>query len=209
MNAIELASKPMSAVLRFANYSRPLGERMKRGMGALRAAVLLRKCRCGARVNAQGFVRVVAEGSIVLGDRVQLFGGKIPTELIAGPGAELVVGENTMFNYSVSLEAQRSIRIGRRCRFGAMVCIRDFNDFGIDAVVVGDDVWLAHGVIVEPGVHIGDGAVVSAGSVVIDDVPPRTLAAGNPAIHVPLELERDDGGRKAQGLPESRPSALV
>jgi maltose O-acetyltransferase len=199
----------MSALLRFVNDSRPLAVRIGRGIGALRAAVLLRKCRRGARVYAQGRVRVVAEGSIVLGGRVQLFGGKLPTELIAGPGAELVVGEGTMFNHSVSLEARRSIRIGRRCRFGAMVCVRDFNDFTIEPVAIGDDVWLAHGVIVEPGVHIGEGAVVSAGSVVTSDVPPRTLAAGNPASHFPLECNAREGERGTEGLLESAHSALA
>ena len=42
--------------------------------------------------------------------------------------------------------------------------------------------WLAAGVFVAPGVEIGAGAVVAAGSVVVADVPPGTLAGGNPAV---------------------------
>lgn len=46
---------------------------------------------------------------------------------------------------------------------------------------IGKDVWLGAGVTVLPGVSIGDGAVVAAGSVVTRDVPAFTLVAGLPA----------------------------
>lgn len=48
-------------------------------------------------------------------------------------------------------------------------------------ITVGDDVWLAAGVIVCSGVTIGSGAVIGAGSVVTRDVPEWVLAAGNPS----------------------------
>ena len=47
--------------------------------------------------------------------------------------------------------------------------------------VVGNDVWIGQNVTVLPGVHIGDGAVVGAESVVARDVEPYTVVAGNPA----------------------------
>ncbi|GAA2082585.1 CatB-related O-acetyltransferase [Streptomyces albiaxialis] len=47
--------------------------------------------------------------------------------------------------------------------------------------VVGNDVWLGRQVTVMPGVRIGDGAIVAAGSVVTADVPPYTIVGGNPA----------------------------
>ncbi|WP_425580097.1 CatB-related O-acetyltransferase [Streptomyces polychromogenes] len=47
--------------------------------------------------------------------------------------------------------------------------------------VVGHDVWFGHGVTVMPGVRIGHGAIVAAGSVVVDDVPDYGIAGGNPA----------------------------
>ena len=46
---------------------------------------------------------------------------------------------------------------------------------------IGSGVWIGGGAIVLPGVTIGDGCVVGAGSVVTRDLPPGTLAAGNPA----------------------------
>ncbi len=48
-------------------------------------------------------------------------------------------------------------------------------------IVIGSDVWIAGNAIILSGVTIGDGAVVGAGSVVIEDVPPYTIVFGNPA----------------------------
>lgn len=47
-------------------------------------------------------------------------------------------------------------------------------------VVIGDKTWLGANVTVLPGVTIGEGAVIGAGSVVTKDIPPYTVAVGNP-----------------------------
>ena len=49
------------------------------------------------------------------------------------------------------------------------------------SVTIGNDVWIAGGVIILPGVTIGEGCTIGAGSVVTRDVEPYTVAAGNPA----------------------------
>lgn len=46
--------------------------------------------------------------------------------------------------------------------------------------VVGNDVWIGQNVTVLPGVHIGDGAIIGANSVVTKDIPPYCIAGGNP-----------------------------
>ena len=46
---------------------------------------------------------------------------------------------------------------------------------------IGDGVWIGGGAIVLPGIAIGDGCVIGAGSVVTRDLPPLSLAVGNPA----------------------------
>ena len=47
--------------------------------------------------------------------------------------------------------------------------------------IIGNDVWIAQDVTLNPGVRIGDGAVVAAGSVVTRDVPPYAVVGGNKA----------------------------
>jgi acetyltransferase-like isoleucine patch superfamily enzyme len=51
-------------------------------------------------------------------------------------------------------------------------------------VTIEKNAWIGIGAIVLPGVTIGEGSIVSAGSVVTREVPPRYLVAGNPARHV-------------------------
>jgi virginiamycin A acetyltransferase len=58
--------------------------------------------------------------------------------------------------------------------------------------VVGHDVWLGYSALVLPGVRIGHGAVVAAGSVVARDVSPYAVVAGNPARVVPWRFSEDD-----------------
>ena len=56
--------------------------------------------------------------------------------------------------------------------------------------VIGNDVWIGQNVTILPGVHIGDGAIIGANSVVGSDIPPYTIAAGNPAK--PIRRRFDD-----------------
>ena len=46
--------------------------------------------------------------------------------------------------------------------------------------IIGNDVWIGQNVTILPGVHIGDGAIIGANSVVGSDIPPYTIAVGNP-----------------------------
>ena len=46
--------------------------------------------------------------------------------------------------------------------------------------VIGNDVWIGQNATVMPGVHIGDGAIIGANSLVSKDVEPYTIVAGNP-----------------------------
>ena len=47
-------------------------------------------------------------------------------------------------------------------------------------ITIGNDVWIGAGTIVFPGVTVGDGATIGAGSLVTSDVPPNSLAYGQP-----------------------------
>jgi acetyltransferase-like isoleucine patch superfamily enzyme len=50
-----------------------------------------------------------------------------------------------------------------------------------ETVTIGSDVWMGHNVNVMPGVSVGDGAIIGAGSVVTRSVPPFAIVAGAPA----------------------------
>ncbi|CAM5286016.1 acetyltransferase [Kitasatospora aureofaciens] len=61
--------------------------------------------------------------------------------------------------------------------------------------VVGHDVWLGYRTTVMPGVRIGNGAIVAAGSVVTSDIPDYAIAGGNPAKVVRMRYEEDEVAR--------------
>jgi len=58
---------------------------------------------------------------------------------------------------------------------------KDWSVVKTKPIVIKDDAWIGMNVIILKGVTIGRGAVVGAGSVVTNDVPDWTVAAGNPA----------------------------
>lgn len=55
-------------------------------------------------------------------------------------------------------------------------------------IVIGNDVWIGYEAVIMPGVKIGDGAIVSAKSVVVKDVPPYMIVGGNPAVGLKLRF---------------------
>ena len=57
--------------------------------------------------------------------------------------------------------------------------------------VVGNDVWIGQNVTILPGIHIGDGAIIAANSVVTKDVPPYHIAGGNPARLIRKRFDED------------------
>lgn len=155
-----------------------------------RAILVLRGCELARGVRVEGDVLVAANGRISIGRRAHFRRGIAPQELLCDAGGEIVIGPRTMFNYGGLVKASRSVRIGANCRIGSFARMDDTApEFATTGpIVIGDDVWIAHGAVVAPGVTIGHGAVVAAGSVVARDVPANTLAMGNPARCFPLEL---------------------
>lgn len=166
-----------------------------RAVDMARARVLFRGsgAALGARVSAAGKVMVQNQGSLAIGARVHFMGGMLPTRLHTGPAGALVIGERCVFNYGVLLDCEERIEIGRHCLFGSMVQVHDRGGDARGPIILGDEVWVAHGVEIHPGVRIGHGAVLSAGAVVTRDVPDGHLAIGNPARA--MKLSTVAGGR--------------
>jgi acetyltransferase-like isoleucine patch superfamily enzyme len=158
------------------------------------------------RVTIEGrpLVDVRAGSTLVVEDGVRLksrnWGYHLnmygPVKLMAdAPGAVITIGARTRI-YGSCIHAFASVTIGPDCLIAANCQIIDANGHELSfpavearartrdqprPVVVEAAVWLGTGVIVLPGVRIGRGSVVGAGSVVTRDIPPMSLAAGNPA----------------------------
>lgn len=163
---------------------------IKKAKARLRALALFRKCSNSEHIHAYGPVGVVAGGAVSVGARAFFLGGMIPTQLSCAPGARLTIGEDSGFNYGTSIEAHRAIDIGKRCMVASMVSICDEVSGVAAPIVVGDDVWIAHGATLLPGAVIGSGSVVSAGSVVSGSIPVDSLAVGCPARAIGLTFFR-------------------
>jgi len=101
----------------------------------------------------------------------------------------LSVGEGSLINRGVYLDNRMGIRIGRQVSISHDAKIytlgHDPHDENFAAkgaeVRIDDYVVVFAGAMIMPGVHLGEGSVVMAGSVVTKDVPPGRMVGGNPA----------------------------
>ncbi len=57
--------------------------------------------------------------------------------------------------------------------------------------IVGNDVWIGYGSIIMPGVNIGNGSIIAAGSVVTKDVKPYSMVGGNPAKLIKMRFDEN------------------
>ncbi len=107
-------------------------------------------------------------------------------------GTQISIGANTFVNYDAILLDCAPISIGDHVSIGPraqlLTPLHPVDDHNArrqgwesaSPIAVGDNVWLGAGVIVCPGVTIGNNSVVGAGSVVTRSVEPHVLAVGNP-----------------------------
>jgi acetyltransferase-like isoleucine patch superfamily enzyme len=58
-------------------------------------------------------------------------------------------------------------------------------------IVIEDDVWIGHGAILLSPLHVGQGSIIAAGSVVTKDVKPYSIVAGNPARVIKMRFTED------------------
>lgn len=157
----------------------------------LRAKWALRRCdRVGPWPRLFGRVMVKNHGRITIGERLLMYGGTVRGELVTAPGGIIEIGNQVFINYGVSISAHTLVKIGNRCQIGnySLLMDNDYHRIGDKTmlghstpIILQDDVWLGARVIVLKGVTIGQGAVIGAGSVVTRDIPPRSVAVGQPA----------------------------
>ncbi len=119
-------------------------------------------------------------------------------------GTNIQVGENFFANYQLTVLDCAAVTIGDNVQIAPNVSIYtaghplhpDSRNSGYEyalPITIGDNVWIGGNVVICPGVTIGDCAVIGAGSVVTRDVPPWTVAAGNPCrvLRQITEADRD------------------
>ena len=106
------------------------------------------------------------------------------------PNATLSFGGGGATNIGATIICGERIEIGKNTMLGRHITIRDNNGShymnrqgykNTRPVIIGDKVWLTEQCTVMPGVKIGDGAIISALSLVIRNVPAYSLASGHPA----------------------------
>jgi maltose O-acetyltransferase len=107
-------------------------------------------------------------------------------------GYNIRIGARTFINYGATILDAAPVTIGDDVQLGPGVQLltsthpleasrRRSGLESAEPITIGFSAWLGGGVIVCPGVTVADETVVGAGAVVTRDLPPRVLAAGNPA----------------------------
>lgn len=186
-----LKSTGMAAIEYGVRLAQPANIRLGRGV-FVDHGVYLHACPSGIRIG---------DGSLVMhGSVLHVFNFR---DL---PHAGITIGRKCFIGELNVIRGQGGVTLGDYVYTGSLVQILAVNhvfddpqvpimEQGITArgIVIDDDVWLASGVIVLDGVHIGRGSVVGAGAVVTEDLPPYSIAVGSPA-----RVVRDR--REAQGI---------
>ena len=109
---------------------------------------------------------------------------------VTGPG--ISVGSNSVINRFCYLDGRGGLTIGNNVNISHYVLIQTLtHDYDSpvfqaykDPVVVCDDVWVGARATILPGVTLGQGCVIGAGSVVTKNVPPFAVVVGSPARQV-------------------------
>lgn len=145
-----------------------------------------------------------------------LFGRYGKNCFVQGPitlhyGCHTFLGDDVFINFNFTVQDDAQVFIGDGCNFGPNVTIvtplhpmlpEERRALGCPdgtqkrlcwakPVHVGKRCWICANVVILPGVSIGDGCVIGAGSVVTRDIPPMSFAAGNPCRVIRTLTEAD------------------
>ncbi|KAK0549233.1 hypothetical protein OC846_003389 [Tilletia horrida] len=129
-----------------------------------------------------------------------------PLQVDYGTNVKWEKGASWYANFGLVLLDCAEIRIGNGVLFGpncqlyaathsVSLVERDTTLERALPITVGNDVWFGGGVLVMAGVNIGEGCTIGAGAVVTKDIPPFSIAVGNPA-RVVRSLTDDEIGAK-------------
>ncbi|MBA3300569.1 MAG: acyltransferase [Thermoleophilaceae bacterium] len=115
--------------------------------------------------------------------------------LTTGEAGTIRIGKGTFLNLGTMVASVGLVEIGDHCMFANGCFVTDGNHRFDDLekpvtwqgfstkgpTRVGDNVWCGANVVITSGVSIGERCVIGANSVVTEDIPPHSIAAGSPA----------------------------
>jgi acetyltransferase-like isoleucine patch superfamily enzyme len=136
-------------------------------------------------------LEMLREGRLTIGPHAYFE----PGVWLTSDAGRIAVGGGSFLNLNVMIAAVESVSLGDHCMLANGCLVTDGNHRFDDLekpvpwqgftsrgpVTLGDNVWLGANVVVTSGVTIGRRAVIGANSVVIDDIPEFSIAAGAPA----------------------------
>ncbi len=94
---------------------------------------------------------------------------------IRAGGGKIIIGKKCLISQNVSIVAAN-----HSAEFGNYIMDQPWSEKN-NFVYIGDDVWIGCGAIILPGVKIGNGAIIGAGSIVTGDVEENAIVVGSPA----------------------------
>jgi len=158
-----------------------------------------------------GLPVVIGSLDITMGDKVRLAAmTTISGRTVGQATPQLIIGDNVGIAWRTSISVGNKITIGNNVRIAGDCYLAGYpghpvnaklralgkpeHDSQVGDIALEDDVWIATGVKVMPGVTIGRGTIVAAGSVVTKSLPSYVLAAGVPA-RIVKSIEDESHGR--------------
>lgn len=124
---------------------------------------------------------IIEEGSeLLLGENVRF---REFNSIVIKNNGKLTIGDNCFFNSYTSISCLNNITIGNNSIFGEGIKIydhnhtfefkndkRDYDDYKLKPVKIGNNCWISSNVIILAGVTIGDNVVIGAGCLIYEDI---------------------------------------
>lgn len=153
---------------------------------------------CGESLHLVGGIpSVYGEMELHVGEKVTLHGSTsfFAAKVFAHP--RLTIGDRTHCGSFVNVSVGAGVHIGNDVLIANRVTLVAYDGHPMDAelrrrgvpaeaassrpIFIDDDVWICQGAMIMKGVQVGRGSIVAADAVVVKDVPPYSVVAGNPA----------------------------
>ncbi len=146
--------------------------------------------------NVSGPVRVSVGDDVYLSGKIGIAGGRVY------PECRVAIGDRTFIGHLTTIMVAQEVVIGADVLIAGDCMIADYSQHPTDPelrvaraqparetvrpVRIKDKAWLGKRAVILPGVTVGEGAVVGAGTVVTRDVPDRHICVGNPGRCFPI-----------------------